>query len=345
MKTAILAIILFCIMIFPHELGHFIAAKKCNVQVNEFAFGMGPAIWKKQRGETLHSIRLFPIGGFCQMEGEDGEDEESGEVTYNPRAFCNKKPWQKLIVLFAGSLMNAICAFLIMSIVVGVVGFTTTTIGLVSENTPAYEAGLKPGDKIIAINGIKTETWDDVSSGIRGCNGQELVFTVQHSKNVIRDIAVTPFLNVASDGSEYYAVGITTRTGHNPVKAIVTGSRATIKMTEMMFESFGMLFRGEAGMDDLSGPVGMIEMVSETEDYGLWYFGFLVALICMNLAIVNLLPLPALDGGRILFVLYSWITKKKVSAKVEGIVHGVGIVLLLGLMVVVTYNDVLKLFH
>ncbi len=130
MKTAILTIVLFCIMIFPHELGHFLAAKKMGVQVNEFAFGMGPTIWKKQRGETLHSIRLFPIGGFCAMEGED-EDSD------NPRAFGRKKPWQRIVILAAGSFMNLVCALVISWVLVGMMGFTTTTIGEVAADSPA----------------------------------------------------------------------------------------------------------------------------------------------------------------------------------------------------------------
>ena len=143
MKTAILAVIMFLIMIFPHELGHFIAARKCNVQVNEFAFGMGPAIWKKQKGETLYSIRLFPIGGFCSMEGEDGTEEEVNDETgeaepkeYNPRAFNNKKPWQKIIILLAGAGMNVLCAFLVMTILMTYLGFTTMTIAEVAQNSP-----------------------------------------------------------------------------------------------------------------------------------------------------------------------------------------------------------------
>ena len=145
MKTAILAILLFCIMIFPHELGHFIAARKMGVKVNEFAFGMGPAIWKKQGKETLYSIRLFPVGGFCAMEGEDEDSDE-------PRAFGNKKPWQKIVVLAAGSVMNVICAILIMSLVIGIIGFTTTVVGEVADNMPAKAAGILEGDRILKVN-------------------------------------------------------------------------------------------------------------------------------------------------------------------------------------------------
>ena len=172
METAILAIILFCVMIFPHELGHYIAAKRLGVKVNEFAFGMGPVIWKKQKGETLHSIRLFPIGGFCSMEGEDEDSDE-------PRAFNNKKPWQKIIILAAGSFMNVLCAILIMSIVVGVLGFTTTTIDTVSEGSPAETAGIMAGDEITAIDGQPIEAWTDVSAAIASAEGGQIIMTVQ----------------------------------------------------------------------------------------------------------------------------------------------------------------------
>ena len=156
MKTALLAILLFCIMIFPHELGHFIAAKRVGVKVNEFAFGMGPAIWKKQGKETLYSIRLFPIGGYCAMEGEDEESE-------SPRAFTNKKPWQKILVLVAGSFMNVISAVLIMIIVVGVLGFTTTTIDQVDIGSPAEQAQFMEGDVVVKIDDYDIERWNDVS--------------------------------------------------------------------------------------------------------------------------------------------------------------------------------------
>ena len=154
MKTAILAIILFCVMIFPHELGHYIAAKKLGVKVNEFAFGMGPVIWKKQKGETLHSIRLFPVGGFCAMEGEDEDSDE-------PRAFSNKKPWQKIVILAAGSFMNVVCAVVIMALVVGIIGFNTTTVDQVTDGSPAYEAGVNSGDRIISIDGDEIDEWAD----------------------------------------------------------------------------------------------------------------------------------------------------------------------------------------
>lgn len=340
MKTAILAILLFCIMIFPHELGHFIAARRVGVKVNEFAFGMGPTIWKKQGKETLYSIRLFPVGGFCAMEGED---EDSNE----PRAFGNKKPWQKIVVLAAGSFMNVICAILIMSLVIGIMGFTTTVIGNVTDGLPAKTAGIMEGDKILEIDGTPIEQWADVSQAIQASGGETMDVTFERDKEV-KSVAVTPQLTDGFDAqgnpAQGYVLGITCKISHNPFMALVDGAQATWNMTKMMFSALGQLFTGKAGVDELSGPVGMINMVSQTSRYGFWYYGFLTALICVNLAIINMLPLPALDGGRIIFVIYTMITGKRVSEKVEGTVHFIGIVLLLGLMIFVTMNDITRIF-
>lgn len=332
METAILAIILFCVMIFPHELGHYIAAKRLGVKVNEFAFGMGPVIWKKQKGETLHSIRLFPIGGFCSMEGEDEDSDE-------PRAFNNKKPWQKIIILAAGSFMNVLCAILIMSIVVGVLGFTTTTIDTVSEGSPAETAGIMAGDEITAIDGQPIEAWTDVSAAIASAEGGQIIMTVQRDGRTL-EAAVTP--EQTQDGA--FLIGITSRVNHNPFRAVAEGAKSTWNITVSMFQTLSQLFTGQLGADSLSGPVGMVQMVSQTTQYGWWYYGFLTALICINLAIINMLPLPALDGGRIIFVIISMITGRPVSQKVEGTVHFVGIMLLFGLMAYVTFNDITRIF-
>lgn len=340
MKTAILAILLFCIMIFPHELGHFIAARRVGVKVNEFAFGMGPAIWKKQGPETLYSIRLFPVGGFCAMEGED---EESNE----PRAFGNKKPWQKIVVLAAGSFMNIICAIVIMSLVIGIMGFTTTVVGQVTEDLPAKAAGILEGDKLLKIDDTEIEQWTDVSKALQASGGEEVVVTLERDKQV-ETVSVVPRLTEGVDAqgnpAQGYVLGVTCKISHNPFMAVVDGAQSTWNMTKMMFSALGQLFTGKAGVDELSGPVGMINMVSQTTEYGFWYYGFLTALICVNLAIINLLPLPALDGGRIIFVIYTMITGKTVSEKVEGAIHMVGMVLLLALMVFVTMNDITRIF-
>ena len=338
MKTALLAILLFCVMIFPHELGHFIAAKKMGVKVNEFAFGMGPAIWKRQRGETLYAIRLFPIGGYCAMEGEDEDSPDEG-------AFSNKKPWQKIIILAAGSFMNVVCAILIMALVLGIAGFTTNVIGQVNSGSPAETAGIEEGDEILAINGNPVEDWNDILEQMP--TSEESMDILIERDGQQQHIEVTPQL-VQEEGEngaqERYVIGITSKISHSPIQALIGGCQSTWNITKLMFQSLAMLFTGEAGADDLTGPVGMVQMVSQTNELGFWYYGFLTALICVNLAIINMLPLPALDGGRIIFVLFTMITGKKVSERVEGTVHFIGLALLLCLMVYVTFHDVVRIF-
>ena len=346
MKTAVLAVLMFLVMIFPHELGHFIAARKNNVQVNEFSFGMGPAIWKRQKGETLYAIRLFPIGGYCAMEGEDGSEDESGEeggVTepkeYNPRAFNNKKPWQKIIILAAGSAMNVFCAFLILTLLATYIGFTTNVIDMVVEDSPAYTAGIEAGDEIVSIDDESVSQWDQVVQAVQGSSGNEMTVGVIRNGEQV-EVLLTPEFN---EERNTYVIGAQCRVSHNPVKAVGYGARGTVRMFGIMIDSLKMILSGGASLEDISGPVGMVQMVGETSSQGLWSYGFLVALICVNLAVINMLPLPALDGGRILIVIFSWITGKAVSPKVEGMIHAVGIVLLLGLAVLVTFSDIGKL--
>lgn len=374
MKTAILAILLFCIMIFPHELGHFIAARRVGIKVNEFAFGMGPTIWKRQGKETLYSIRLFPIGGFCAMEGEDGSEEQEEEgngradgAAYNsaaagtdgdgrqalrktemdPRSFAAKKPWQKIVVLAAGSVMNILCAILIMSVVLGISGFTTNRIGTVNAGSPAEAAGLAAGDEITFIDGNPVKSWEDVTTYMPE-DGAAIELTVE-GKDGSRSVQVQPELQEIKDENgkvtgTRYVIGITSKITHNPAKAVIYGTKSTWNLVKLMFQSIGMLISGEAGTEDLSGPVGMVQMVNQTETLGYWYYAFLVSLICVNLAIINMLPLPALDGGRILFVLFTVITGKRVSSRVEGTVHLIGMALLFTLMIYVTFNDVTRIF-
>ena len=265
----------------------------------------------------------------------EGEDEESDE----PRAFTNKKPWQKIVVLAAGSFMNVLCALLIMILVTGVLGFTTTTVDTVTEGSPAAQGQMAAGDEITAIDGKTVDSWGDVSQFIAEAEGNAVTVTVDRD-GAGQDIVLQPELN--QEGN--YVVGITCRISHSPFRAIVEGSKATWNMTVNMFDTLGQLFTGKVGTENLSGPVGMVQMVSETSQYGFWYYGFLTALICMNLAIINMLPLPALDGGRIIFVLYTWITGKAVSQKVEGTIHFAGILLLFALMIYVTFNDIVRIF-
>mgnify|MGYP001190367438 CR=1 FL=1 len=330
MLTAILAVVLFVILIFPHELGHFIAAKSVGVKVNEFAFGMGPALWKKQKGETLYAIRLFPIGGYCAMEGENEESD-------NDRAFNNKPGWAKILVLVAGSMMNVIIAVVILSIMMGVIGNPSTTIDKVQAASPAYTAGMEKGDVITAIDGTAIKNWSDISTLIQK-NRDGMTVTVNRSGKTV-DLRMTP---EKSQGR--YIVGITPTMNHNPLLAVKNGAVTSWKMLGTMYVSLKELFSGQVSAKNLQGPVGIVTMVHQSESYGLYYFFYLLSFISINLAVINMLPLPALDGGRILFVIIRKITGRMISDKMEANVHAAGMILLLTLMVFVTWNDIGRLF-
>lgn len=329
--TIIYAIIIFCLLIFVHEFGHFIAAKACGVKVNEFSIGMGPAFFKRQKGETLYSLRIFPIGGFCAMEGEDEDSDDE-------RAFNRKPAWQRAIVLAAGALMNLITAVILMIIIAFWSGQATTVIDQVLDDSPAYEAGLETGDEIIDINGSEINEWNDII-GIIGESGEETA-----SITVIRDgkeETLTSSMEYDEEAGRY-KIGITPVIEHNVIASVGAGIRNTGDMTVMMYDIIKKLFTGEVSTKELSGPVGIVYAVSDTAKAGIIYVVYLAALLSLNLAIMNMLPFPALDGGRLLFLIIRKITGKRVTDEMEGKIHFIGIVLLMLLMVYVTWNDIFR---
>lgn len=333
--TIFLVILLFVILIFPHELGHFVAAKLCGVQVNEFAFGMGPVILKKQGKETLYSIRAFPVGGFCAMEGEDTE-----EATENPRAFNNKSWWKKIIILVAGAAMNIIIAFLVMIFAAVYMGTPTTTINSVTDGGAASMAGIQAGDKIVRVSDSRVDSWEEFV----GCMHKEIKADKTISIIVERNGKEKTFsLSPQRQKNGKYVIGVVSKQRHNLFIGMKNGMASTVKMTKALFESFKMLFTSKEAINQVSGPVGMIKIVSDAAGLGVFYYLYLVALISLNLAIFNLLPLPALDGGRIIFVIIRMFTGKAISDKVEARVHMIGMALLLTLTVFVTWNDIMRL--
>lgn len=335
--TIFLVILLFVILIFPHELGHFVAAKLCGVQVNEFAFGMGPVILKKQGKETLYSIRAFPVGGFCAMEGEDTE-----EATENPRAFNNKSWWKKIIILVAGAAMNIIIAFLVMIFAAVYMGTPTTTINSVTDGGAASMAGIQAGDKIVRVSDSRVDSWE----AFVGCIQKEIKADKTISITVERNGKEKTFsLSPQRQKNGKYVIGVISKQRHNLFIGMKNGMASTVKMTKALFESFKMLFTSKEAINQVSGPVGMIKIVSDAAGLGVFYYLYLVALISLNLAIFNLLPLPALDGGRIIFVIIRMFTGRAISDKVEARVHMIGMALLLTLTVFVTWNDIMRLIR
>lgn len=329
--TIIYAILIFCLLIFVHEFGHFIVAKACGVKVNEFAIGMGPAFFKKQKGETQYSLRIFPIGGYCAMEGEDEDSEDE-------RAFNNKPAWQRALVLGAGAFMNLLTAILLMIIIAFWAGQASTTIDVVTEDSPAYEAGIQHGDQIVAVDGTEIDEWNDIIGAIGDKEEETADITVLRDGS---ELTLTSRL-VYDEEVERNRIGITPVIEHNVLAAVPAGVKNTWNMTVMMYDIIKKLFTGEVSTKELSGPVGIVYAVNDTAKAGAIYVVYLAALLSLNLAIMNMLPFPALDGGRLLFLLIRKITGKRVTDEMEGKIHFIGIVLLMMLMVYVTWNDIVK---
>ena len=340
----LLAIFLFGVIIAIHEFGHFSFAKLFDVQVNEFSLGMGPKLIKKKKGETTYSLRLLPIGGFVSMEGED-EDSD------NPRAFNNKPAWQRLIIVAAGAILNLILGVVVVGICLScgdLVG--TRQIHSFMENSVSDKSGLMPGDEIIKINNTHVYSSQGVSFNMVRDTDNKLDITVirDGERVLVEDVEFKQFeyegrMYVQQD---FYIVG----EEPNPLNVIKNAVLDSASIVQMVRLSLVDMVTGKYGMKDVSGPIGTISAIAEStaqptefKDKILTALNFL-SMITINVGMFNLLPLPALDGGRLFFILIEMIRRKPIPAKKEGIVHTVGLVLLLIFMAIVSVNDVIKQF-
>lgn len=347
--SVIFAILIFSFLIFIHEFGHFITAKLSGVQVNEFALFMGPAIWKKQKGETLYSIRCIPIGGYCAMEGED-------EDTDNPRSFQKAAWWKRLIILVAGSTMNFIAGILIMVIVfLPAQRFITPTISAIEQGSlVGGENGLHVGDTFLEIDGEQIYVQSDVSTILSLNPGEVHNIVVERNgqKVVLEHFEMKTTL---FEGEETPRYGFTFSVEDATFASKLDYAwKNVLNAGRIVRLSLQMLFSGEASVSDMTGPVGIIgqmsDMAAASETWvdavlNMLYFGGFIAI---NLAIMNMLPIPALDGGRVLALLVTTlivkITGKPVNPKVEGYIHAAGMILLLGLMAVIMFKDIFVIF-
>ncbi|QAT43135.1 RIP metalloprotease RseP [Aminipila luticellarii] len=327
--TIIYALIMFCILVLVHEGGHFIAAKSVGVKVNEFSIGMGPLLFKKVKGDTQYSIRLFPIGGFCAMEGEDDESDDE-------HSFGKQPTWAKAIVMAAGSFMNVVLAIVILACIVFYIGIPTTTVDGFSDVSPAKEAGLLAGDRIVSVQQHEIKDWTDITDVISAEKGENVTIGVERGG---QDVSFTVDL-VKEEGTGRKIVGILPEVSRNPFTALAKGAESTWVMTVKMVEVIGQLVTGQVSTKELTGPIGITVAVSDSVRYGFIYVANLAALISLNLAIVNMLPFPALDGGRLVFLIIRKVTGKAITDDVEAKVHFVGIMLLFALMIYVTWQDI-----
>ncbi len=349
--SILFAILLFSLLIFVHELGHFLTAKAFGIQVNEFALFMGPAIWKKQVGETLYSIRCIPIGGYCAMEGED-------EETDNPRAFTKAAWWKRVIVLVAGAFMNLVIGVAMIAIVLAPQKYEKVLqVESFEEWSTLDDYGLEVGDEIIAIDGEEIYLYNDFSLLMAVNPGQihDLVVLRDGKEVELKNFTMETHEVTLEDGTKAQKYGVTF--GYRELTAGMKPERiwdTTRFFVRNVRLSLTMLLTGQAGMNDVMGPVGIVgtmnDMAAASPTFAdallnMLYFG---ALIAVNLAVMNLLPIPALDGGRVALLLLTTvveaITKKKIDPKYEPHLHGGFMILLFGLMALILFKDIFTIF-
>ena len=380
------AIFVFGIIILVHELGHFLMCKLMGVRVNEFAIGMGPKLLSFGKKETAYTLRLFPIGGFCAMEGEDegaptpsaiggnadraeddgGEpalpDEEEVPAEPDPRAFPNKKVWRRILIVVAGAAMNLVLGYVLLVAYYGIftvpdasgkARFSSTIIASLPETAVSYQTGLRPGDEIVKIDGKRTVTDSDIVMIMQSDEDGIMDMTVRRAvdgkKKTVLLKGVQFQLEVGENGKnrliyDFKVLGIEKTVWSTLVQA----GKMEYSVATMIWRSLGDLITGKYGINDLSGPVGTMDIIGDAvaganTSEGMMTLIMLVVMITVNVGIFNLLPLPALDGGRLIFLLFEGIFRRPVPAKYEGMVHFIGLMLRLLLMVVVTFSDIWKI--
>lgn len=339
----VLAILVFGLIIFVHELGHFLLAKINKIRVDEFSIGMGPRLISFVKGETRYSLKLLPIGGSCMMGEDDVEDVGEG-------SFNSKSVWARISVVAAGAIFNFVLALIFSMIVIGYTGYDEPVISGVVEDFPAQEAGMQAGDRIVKMNNKKINIWREVTYYNMFHQG-ETVDLVYERDGEKYEVTITPKQD--EDGS--YLLGVTSPAEYKKANLLTAAQYGVYEVKFWIcttVESLKMLVTGAVGMDQLSGPVGIVDVVDETYQQSKSYGAVVVImqmlsigiLISANLGVMNLLPLPALDGGRLVFLFIEAIRGKRVSPEKEGWVHGIGMILLFLLMVFVLFNDIKRLF-
>lgn len=359
--SVIIFIITLLVLVIIHELGHFLVAKKFGIKVEEFGFGIPPKIWGKKIGETLYSINALPLGGFVRLLGED---EVTKSILKDPRSFAAQKVWKRILVVIAGVFMNLVLAWIIFYSVIIYQNFSIiyptidqgVYIGFLEKNFPAELAGVKTGDRILKVDSNEIVKFDDARNFIKAKNGQSVILTLSdiEAKNQ-RQLTVTPKIT-EKDG---FLIGVgfspvAIKEYKTPTEKIFSGITYSFDLTKLTFVGLGKTIHDlttgniKSVSQSVAGPVGLATMTNDILAGGssaipfyLWFVG----VISLTLSIFNVLPIPALDGGRLLFLLIEAVTRKKVREDIEKIVHQVGFILLLAMALLVTYSDIIKLFH
>lgn len=334
-------------IVLVHEFGHFIFSKIFGVYVYEFSIGMGPKLlhYKKKGGETEYCLRLIPIGGFVSLAGEDADDNSK---IPKERMLYSKPVWQRFLIMIAGAMNNFITAFVLLFLIGLIWGSVSTKpiIANVSPDYPAYVSGIEKGDTIIKIDNHKISSWSEVQLYIGISEGKEMTFTLKDTNDKVREVKLTPETITDEEGNKSYVVGISldNTVKHGLVNALSYAGNTTVALYKLMLTTLKQLFVGGVSVKDLSGPVGIYTVVDSQAKQGIQSIIYLTAYLSMNVGVINLLPFPAFDGGRVLFLIIEKIRRKPIKREVEGMVNNIGFGLLMLLMIYVTFNDILRLF-
>lgn len=343
--TLLYFIIVLGVTVFIHEFGHFIFAKKSGIYVYEFSIGMGPRLFKFKRknDETEYCIRLFPIGGFVSMAGEDIEVDKN--IPDDKQMF--NKPWHnRFLTVIAGVMFNFLLAIILLIIVGLNVGVPENKNKIVEldKKYPIYKTNIKAGDTITKVNNVKVRNQDMLMLELAVHNGKTVNITVKHKNNKIETVKVKP-KKVKVDGKVGYKYGLAleNKVHKGIIPSIKFGFTKVVDLLEQMVKIIFYLITGRLSLSNLSGPVGIYNIVGESAKAGFINIIYLIAYLCVNVGFINLIPLPAFDGGRAFFLLIEKLTGKKVPPKVENTIHTIGFVLLMILMVAITYNDIMRI--
>lgn len=337
-------IIILGIIVFIHEFGHFFFSKLFGIYVYEFSIGMGPKIFSKKgkNGETTYSIRAIPIGGYCQLAGEGVEEDKN---LPKDRLLQSKPVWQRFLVMFFGAGNNFLLALVVLfflGLVVGSPSNSTVIPGVIS-GSPAELAGLKAGDDIQYIDGNRTKTLDDIELFLTISKGDTEIKVLRDGKE--ETFKVTPLSEEEAEGKDYrYGIEFAKEVEHGFIAAIKYSFTKFASLVRQMAITFKSLFNGKVSVKELSGPVGIYSAVDQTRTAGISNIFYLLALLSLNVGFVNLIPFPAFDGGRIIFLIIEKIKGKPVKPETENLIHNIGFFILLALIIFVTVNDIIKLF-
>lgn len=344
--TLIYFILVLGITVFIHEFGHFLFAKRADVYIYEFSIGMGPRIFKfnRKNDETIYSIRLFPIGGFVSMAGESIEPDENVPLEKH----MYKKKWlDRFLIIIAGITFNFLLAIVLLFIIgmVSGVSLSKPIVDSIESDYPIALTSIAKGDRITKVNGKRINSTDRLLLELQVNAGKKVKFTLEDDNGNIKTEYVKPKLVKNGDEKTYkYGFSLNTTVEKGFIPSIKYAFTKTFSLIVQLVVTIGYLITGALSLNNLSGPVGIYNVVGKTAAAGFINLVYLVAFLCINVGFMNLLPIPAFDGGRLLFLIIEKIKGSPINTKVENIIHSVGFVLLMILMVVITYNDIIKLF-